>query len=159
MLRQSRRDLIYSSLCFGLFLSSVSALAQAETSDCSQELTGITLENNETPFFEHFHELHVPLTALQKPPLNGILLKTSAMDPGSYDVRGFKNFVQQFGLDPHSLSRHGHEVKISQRQLQRIANGEQNVEVRVVSANGNYVHNFLITASPAILASVRKAKV
>jgi hypothetical protein len=50
-------------------------------------------------------------------------------------------------------------VTISQSKLQAIANGEKNVEVRVISKAGNYVHNFLITASPMTLAILKKKSV
>lgn len=118
----------------------------------------LLIETQDSPFFEHFHYLAIPMSALLTIPDSGIAVKTSAVDITSYDKEGFKKFIADTGLNADSLIKHSHDVKISAQQLQAIAEGQKNVEIRVISANGNYVHNFIITASPMILATLRKAK-
>jgi hypothetical protein len=123
---------------------------------CLAKQTDLTVESNESPFYLHYHQLSIPVAALLKQPDQGIVVKTSIVDQGSYDVTAFKKFIADSGLDPAKLSAHSHDVKISKAELNRIAAGQKDVEVRVISASGNYVHNFLITANPSTLAKVRR---
>jgi hypothetical protein len=123
---------------------------------CPLDLETIAVESDETPFFEHYHQLSLPVSALVDPPKDGILLSTSAVDQGSYDIEGFERFIRSSGLDRDKLKSHSHDILISQADLKRIAGGEKNVEIRVISKAGNYVHNFKITASASALAKVRK---
>jgi hypothetical protein len=118
-----------------------------------------TAENTDSPFYEHFHQLSIPTKSLYQPPADGIVVKTSPVDQGSYDIEGFKKFISSSGLNPEVLRKHDHEVKITREQLERIASGEKSVEIRVISKKGNYVHNFIITAPPSALAKIRKFKV
>ncbi len=144
----SRRDFL-SIKTFSALTAEIAALCVEHTGEFS-------VETQDSPFFEHFHFLTIPLKALQQPPVDGVTLKTTELDQGSYDLDGFKAFIEKSRLDPKALLTHSHDVKISQAQLLAIAAGEKNVEVRVISAAGNYVHNFLITASPMTLATLRK---
>jgi hypothetical protein len=144
----SRRDF--------LSLNNLTALSPEIGSLCVAHVGEFSVETQDSPFFEHFHFLTIPIKALIQPPAQGITLKTSPVDADSYDVEGFKAVIEQTGLDSGALSTHSHDVKISQAKLLAIAAGEKNVEVRVISAGGNYVHNFLISASPMTLATLRK---
>jgi hypothetical protein len=117
-----------------------------------------SIETQDSPFFEHFHYLAIPISALLTIPAAGVVLKTSTIDIASYDKEAFTKFIADSGLNAESLLKHSHDVKISGEKLQAIADGHKNVEIRVISANGNYVHNFLITVSPMIVATLRKAK-
>ncbi|WP_413587161.1 hypothetical protein [Bdellovibrio sp. HCB274] len=130
----------------------------AEQAACLAVQGEFVTESQDSPFFEHFHFLSIPVSALSTIPENGITLKTSTIDLASYDQETFKRFITETGLNAEALLKHSHEVKIDAAKLQAIADGQKSVEIRVISANGNYVHNFLITASPMILATVRKAK-
>jgi hypothetical protein len=144
----SRRDF--------LNLNNVSALTADIASLCVAHVGEFSVETQDSPFFEHFHHLAIPIKALIQPPAEGVILKTTPVEQDSYDIEGFKAFIEKFGLDAKALIIHTHEVKISQAKLLAIAAGEKDVEVRVVSPSGNYVHNFLITASPMTLATLRK---
>ncbi|QDK45040.1 hypothetical protein DOM22_07640 [Bdellovibrio sp. ZAP7] len=144
----SRRDF--------LNLNNFTAFSAEMGSLCVAHVGEFSVETQDSPFFEHFHSLTIPIKALIQPPADGIVLKTTPVDQDSYDVEGFKTFIGQSHLDPKALSTHSHDVKISQAKLLAIAGGEKNVEVRVISAAGNYVHNFLISASPMTLATIRK---
>lgn len=117
-----------------------------------------SLENTDSPFYEHYHQLSLPVQALLNPPSEGIVIKTSPVDQGSYDVAGFNKFITASGLKAEVLRKHDHDVRITREQLERIAAGEKAVEIRVISKAGNYVHNFIITAPPSALAKVRKFK-
>lgn len=122
---------------------------------CARGLTALHLETNESPFFEHYHQLSIPVKALVNP-AKALVLQTSAVDEESMDEKGFEDFIRSSKLDAEKLSRHSHAVSISIEQLKRIAGGERNVEVRVISPAGNYVHNFLITAYQSTLAPQRR---
>lgn len=145
----SRRDFI--SLASTL-------LSPAKDVPCIMHTGDLAVETQESPFFEHFHFLSIPLEALVKPPEAGIVLTTTPVDQDSYDVDGFKKFIASSGLNEKNLLVHTHDIKLSKDQLQAIASGQKNVEVRVISQKGNYVHNFRITASPMILATIKNKK-
>lgn len=149
-MKTSRRNFLTAA-----FVPFEAALVSAE---CSAPSSAVHTENTDSPFFEHYHQLSVPVQALIKPPIDGIIVKTLPVDQGSYDVEGFDQFVASSGLKADDLRRHAHEVSLSREQLERIAQGEKDVEIRVISKNGNYVHNFLITATPAVLARIRKQR-
>jgi hypothetical protein len=125
---------------------------------CLVRESEIHTESVDTPFYEHFHTLAIPVSALISPPQEGITVTTSVVDQGSYDVSGFKKFIASSGLKADSLQSHSHPVKITQDQLQRIANGEKDVEIRVISKAGNYVHNFLVTAPRSAIVKVQKGR-
>ncbi|QLY26748.1 hypothetical protein [Bdellovibrio sp. KM01] len=144
----SRRDF--------LSWNNFTALSAELGSLCVAHLGEFSFETQDSPFFEHFHSLTIPIKTLLQPPAEGIILKTTPVDQDSYDAEGFKAFIEQTRLDPKALSTHSHNVKISQAKLLAIAAGEKNVEIRVISASGNYVHNFIISASPMTLATLRK---
>ncbi len=113
-------------------------------------------ESGDSPFFLHYHTVAIPVAALIALPADGVRVVTTPVDQGSYDLEGFNQFIEKSGLDPGSLKTHHHEILVSQNELARIAKGEANVEIRVISPGGNYVHNFLVTAPPSALVKVRK---
>jgi hypothetical protein len=156
----TRRALLLSGLIGGVTAKLSAAFAQsvapAQTVACLMRQSEFSLENTDSPFYEHFHHLSIPTQALIKPPAEGIVVKTQPVDQGSYDVEGFNKFIASSGLKAEVLRKHDHEVKISRDQLERIAAGEKAVEIRVISKAGNYVHNFIVTAPPSALAKVRK---
>jgi hypothetical protein len=122
---------------------------------CVRLASEFSAENTDSPFYEHFHQLSVPVAALMNPPQDGIVVKTLPVDQGSYDIAGFNKFIASSGLKADSLRSHDHDVRISNEQLIRIAQGEKDVEIKVISQKGNYVHNFFITASPMVLATIK----
>lgn len=139
------------------FLSLASSLvAPSKDVPCVMYQGNLSVETQDSPFFEHFHFLSIPLEVLVKPPESGIVLTTTPLDQDSYDVDGFKKFIASSGLNEKNLLVHTHDIKLSKDQLQAIADGQKDVEVRVISQKGNYVHNFRITASPMILATIKK---
>lgn len=158
----SRRTLLLTGLLAAVTTKLSTAFAQAatpaQTVDCLMRQSEFSLENTDSPFYEHFHHLSIPTKALIKPPAEGIVIKTQPVDQGSYDVEGFNKFIASSGLKAEVLRKHDHDVKITREQLERIAAGEKAVEIRVISKAGNYVHNFIITAPPSALAKVRKFK-
>ena len=123
---------------------------------CLAKQTELSEESSESPFFQHFHQLSIPVVALLKLPDAGVVVKTSVMDQGSYDVEAFNKFISSNSLNQADFIAHSHDVKIGKAELARIAGGEKEVEIRVISANGNYVHNFFLTANPSTLAKVRR---
>lgn len=129
--------------------------AKAEAT-CTPNLEALLVESSDSPFFEHYHQLLLPVAALIKPPAAGLRLNTTVLDRSSYDVAAFENFVASSKLQRENLLNHSHEVLIGPRELHRIGNGEKSVEIRVISPAGNYVHNFKITALASTLVKVRK---
>lgn len=141
------------------FFSLASSLvAPIKDIPCIMHTGDLSVETQESPFFEHFHFLSIPVEALVNPAEAGIILTTTPLDQDSYDVDGFKKFIASSGLNEKNLLVHTHDVKLSKDQLQAIASGQKDVEVRVISQKGNYVHNFKITASPMILATIKNKK-
>jgi hypothetical protein len=159
----SRRTLLLTGLIAAVTTKLSTAFAQtvapAEAITCLMHQAEFSLENTDSPFYEHFHHLSIPTQALIKPPAEGIVVKTQPVDQGSYDVEGFNKFIASSGLKAEVLRKHDHEVKISRELLERIAGGEKSVEIRVISKAGNYVHNFIVTAPPSALAKVRKFRI
>jgi hypothetical protein len=150
----ARRKFIFSS-----FFSTLAAQAQTSALPaCLVDVTHIGSESHDSPFFEHYHVLALPLASLLVQPAQGIVVKTSPVDQGSYDAAAFEAFIAASGLDKRQLQHHQHDVAITKNQLERIAAGEKDVELRVISPNGNYIHNFLVTAPPSVLVKVRKAR-
>ena len=141
------------------FLSLASALVSPiQEASCVMHTGDLAVETQESPFFEHFHFLTIPMSALANPPDAGIVLTTTPVDQDSYDVDEFKKFIASSGLNEKNLLVHTHDIKLSKEQLQAIASGQKDVEVRVISQKGNYVHNFKITASPMVLATIKNKK-
>ena len=125
---------------------------------CLAKESEFATESKDTPFYEHFHTLSLPVSALINPPKEGLTVFTTEVDQGSYDVAGFKSFLKTSGLKAEKLQNHSHDVLITQDQLTRIANGEKEVEIKVISKAGNYVHNFVITAPRSAIVKVLKAR-
>ncbi len=125
---------------------------------CLVHESEVFAESHDTPFFEHFHTISIPVKALIEQPAAGIVVTTSAVDQNSYDVAQFASFIKSSGLNTANLKTHTHAVAITQSQLQRIAAGEKNVEIKVISKAGNYVHNFLVTAPRSAIVKIAKAK-
>ncbi|MCC6137885.1 MAG: hypothetical protein IT287_04585 [Bdellovibrionaceae bacterium] len=124
---------------------------------CLKGLEGIDVESHDSPGYTHYHQLILPVSHLVMPPQNGIQLKTSAVDQGSYDVAGLEAFAKNINTDIKALKAHDHEVFISRDELLRIAAGEENVEIAVLARDKKtYVHNFFVTAPPSALAIVKK---
>jgi len=154
----TRRSFLGKSVLASLATGMPSAFAENSSEVCVMRASEFSTENTDSPFYKHFHQLSIPVAALIKPPVKGIVVKTLPVDQGSYDLEGFKKFIASSGLNAEALLRHDHEVAISSAQLIRIAQGEKDVEIKVISKKGNYVHNFFITASPMVLAKIRKQK-
>jgi DUF971 family protein len=125
---------------------------------CLVRESEVFAENHDTPFYEHFHTLSIPVKALIEQPASGVVVTTTEVDQNSYDVAGFAAFIKSSKLNPASLKAHTHAVSITQNQLQRIAAGEKDVEIKVISKAGNYVHNFLVTAPRSAILKIQKAK-
>ena len=144
----------------GLIAAAASTLPSISYSEdevvCLMHSSEMSVESTDSPFFQHFHQLTLPVRALIELPKDGIIVKTSSVDQGSYDVAGFDKFIKSSGLNADLLRKHDHSIQINRNQLLQIAQGQKNVEIRVISKSGNYVHNFLITASPMVLAKVRR---
>lgn len=151
-----RRRLLAGAGVAALCLQTRGALADTVEAPCFLRADELTTESVESPFYEHFHQLTIPLEALVEPPAEGLVIRSGPVDQGSYDVEAFEKFIRSSRLDEKALVRHQHDVMIAQDQLRRIASGEKDVEVRVISKNGNDVHNFLITAPPSALVKVKK---
>ena len=137
-----------------LLLSQLVATATDAASSCISPLEYIRQESSETPFYEHYHQILVPVSALYKPTAD-IMIQTSEVDQGSYDQTEFETFTQSSGLKKSSLVSHRHDVHITTAQLEKIAAGET-TEIRVISKAGNFVHNFLISAPPSTLARIKR---
>lgn len=138
--------------------SFLTALLTPTAAECVLNLENLAVESGDSPFFEHYHQLLLPVSALLAPPKDGVTVVTSAVDQGSYDTIAFEKFIKSSGLNADNLKVHRHEVQITAAELSRIAAGEKEVEVRVISKAGNYVHNFKITASASALARIRRGK-
>jgi hypothetical protein len=147
--------MILSRIIFQWLTKSVFANA-AQT--CSDAIIGIAVESSDSPFFEHYHQLVIPASVLIKIPEEGVRLVTTPVDSGSYNEDQLDQLVKQTRLNKEKLQTHSHEVFIDKASLERIAQGEKNVEIRVISASGNYVHNFIVNSSPAILAKIKWSK-
>ena len=128
----------------------------AKASDvCLRPLEVIRVESSDSPFYVHYHQILVPVAALIEKPANGIVVKSSPVDAGSYDPEEFKGFIKSSGLKESSLVSHSHDVQITQKQLIALAEG-QAVEIRVISKAGNFVHNFIVEAPPSALSAIKK---
>ncbi|WP_413576680.1 hypothetical protein ACLVWU_01425 [Bdellovibrio sp. HCB290] len=135
-----------------LFVNSI--LSKAQAGDCDI-FAYLLAETHDSPFFEHYHQLRIPLSALVTPPEEGIEVVTSPVEAGAYYPEEFDAFIKSSGLSAESLSVHTHAVKITKSQLVSVTKGET-VEVRVISKNGNFVHNIFLKASPAIMVRIQK---
>ena len=156
----SRRTFLFAGALSSLAAAYSKANAASDNkkpdpaADCLMRLSEISTENIDSPFFEHFHRLAIPISSLIKPPQEGLILKTGLMDMGSYNAQEF----EASGLNAKTLLPHIHEVAVTQNQLDRIATGEKDVEIRVITKKGIYVHNFFVTAPPSALIKVRKGR-
>lgn len=118
------------------------------------DLSLLTVHTEDSPFFEHYHALQIPVEAIVNPPLAGITLTTTNVDQGSIDEAGFDKFIQQSGLPREKFRNHSHAVTLTRDDLVRIGRGDT-VEIRIVSGNGNYVHNFKITALKNVIVKAQ----
>jgi hypothetical protein len=141
---------------FAQWLAQILLNTAEAAAPCPDAITGVATESLESPFFDHFHQLTIPVEALIKLPAQGVQLKTSPIDLESYDSVQLEKFVKDSKLDQSKLLTHTHDVFVDQKTLSRIAAGEENVEIKVISARGNFVHNFKFTASPAIKTKLKR---
>lgn len=133
-----------------------SLLPKAQASEvCGQPLEYLRVESTESPFYVHYHQILIPVEVLIRKPAEGILVKSSSVDAGSYDPNEFKSFIQKSGLKESNLIAHAHDVLISQTQLIEISEGKS-VEIRVISKSGNFVHNFIVQAPPSALSAIKR---
>lgn len=133
-----------------------SALAQ---DSCLRGLEGIDAESNESPFFTHYHQLIIPVSALVNPPANGIQLVTGKVDQGSFDQEALEAYARSQRIELAALQSHDHIVRIGRAELKQISAGRENVEIKVYARDGHtYVHNFLVTAPRSLLATVEKER-
>lgn len=118
--------------------------------EISTEATGFTK-------YEHHHQLAIPISVLINPPDEGFKVRTSTLDQGSLDEAAFKSFLKESGLD-ESLRFHSHEVKFTKDQLNRIASGEKEVKISVLSPKGNPAHDFFFTAPRSAIIKVKRGR-
>ncbi|MGZ3769161.1 MAG: hypothetical protein ACXVCP_06630 [Bdellovibrio sp.] len=130
----------------------------AEPDSCTPGLDFVSAEATYFSRYEHFHLLSIPVSILIKLPKEGYTTRTTTLDQGSLDEEAFAQFIKETGLNGPALKKHSHEVHFTFEDLQRIASGEQNVEVIVKSPKGNLAHKFYFTASRSALVKIRRGK-
>jgi hypothetical protein len=118
----------------------------------------VTAEATYFARYEHFHLLSIPVSVLIKPPAEGYVTRTTTLDQGALDEKAFNQFIEETKLNGPALRRHSHEVKFSTEELQRIASGEQDVEVIIKTPKGNLAHKFYFTASKSALVKIRRGR-
>lgn len=154
----NRRLFLSSSLTLGsALLIGQESIANPESAVCVPGLDFVSAEATYFKAYEHYHLLSIPVTTLITLPEAGFTTRTSILDQGSLDVEAIEKFLKETGLSA-SLKTHSHEVKFTQAELQRIASGEKEVEITVLTPKGNLAHRFYFTASPSALAKIRRAR-
>jgi hypothetical protein len=159
----NRRNLLIA----GALLPLAGTVRAEEECKVKVQLDVIAVENDttrEVPFFEHYHLLLIPVSALVELPANGIDLETSRVDQGSLNEESFNNFIESLIAsgqikkgDTQAIQdfrdHKPHKVKLTRDQLKEIASGKE-LYLKVISENNNDVHEFIIKASPSALARV-----
>lgn len=125
---------------------------------CLMKMDQVTAEATYFARYEHFHILAIPISVLITPPAAGYKTRTSPLDQDSLDEKAFNEFIKESGLDGNSLRVHSHEVNFTQAELERIANGEKDVEITVLTPKGNLGHRFYFTASRSAIVKIQKGR-
>lgn len=159
----NRRFFLLSGLASSaLFAFTKKADAEPASGDaakniCLMKMDEITAEATGFTRYEHFHQLSVPIAVLINPPKEGFKIRCSTLDQGSLDEKAFNEFIKETGLDP-SLRFHSHEVKFTQDELNRIASGEKDVKITVLSPKGNFAHDFTFTAPRSAIVKIQRGR-
>lgn len=134
------------------------AASSAASKDvCLMKLDEITTEGSGFTRYEHYHQLSIPVSVLINPPKEGFKIRCSTLDQGSLDEKAFNDFIKETGIDP-SLRFHSHEVTFTQDHLNRIANGEKDVKITVLSPKGNFAHDFTFTAPRSAIIKIQRGR-
>lgn len=151
----NRRGFLQLTASTGVLIALAPEVQAADS--CVPSLGYISAEATYFKAYEHYHLLSIPVSALITLSDKGYTTRTSVLDQGSLDEEALKKFLKETGLSS-SLKDHSHEVHVTQAELQRIANGEKDVEITVLTPKGNLAHRFYFTATQSALAKVRKAR-
>lgn len=160
----NRRHFMLLSALSGVMLSWTRFLKAAPSSAvpsedlCLLKTDTVTAEATYFARYEHFHTLAIPLSVLINPPASGFTTRTSPLDPESLDEKAFTDFVKETGIDGPSLRKHSHEVKFTHDELERIASGEKEVKITVLTPKGNLGHHFFFTASRSAQIKIQRAR-
>ncbi|WP_413587162.1 twin-arginine translocation signal domain-containing protein [Bdellovibrio sp. HCB274] len=125
---------------------------------CLIRMDQVTAEATYFARYEHFHILAIPLSVLIKPSDNGYTTRTSPLDQASSDEKAFNEFIKETGLDGGSLRTHSHSVTFTKNELERIADGEKEVKITVMTPKGNLAHHFYFTASRSALIKIKRGR-
>lgn len=159
----NRRFFILSGIASGSLFSLFNKAVGAPSDDaaakvaCLMKQDEITAEATGFTRYEHFHQLSIPLAVLINPPAEGFKIRCSMLDQGSLDEEAFNKFIKETGLDP-SLRYHSHQVSFTREELDRIASGEKDVKIRVLSPKGNFAHEFFFTAPRSALIKIKRGR-
>ncbi len=156
--RQFISTAVLSMATIRSFGAQSSSSVSAKQNQCIPNLDYISTESTHFQVYEHYHRLSIPISALILPPSGGVTVKTSMLDQSSLDKKKYTNFIEQTKRKFESLINHDHEFVITQEQLERIASGEREVEVKLLSPIGNLTHIFYFTASKSALIKINRAR-
>ncbi|MCC6137886.1 MAG: hypothetical protein IT287_04590 [Bdellovibrionaceae bacterium] len=156
----SRRLFLSTAAIAALTMKSYSAESNTTPPDdpCIPDLDSISAEATGSLRYVHFHRVSIPVSALIDPPQEGFEVRTTTLDQRSLDEVALMKFLKETGLKEKDIRYHSHSVKITQAQLEQIAQGEKNVEVIVKTPKGNYGHTFFFTASQSVLIKIQRAR-
>ncbi len=135
----------------------VSTPAQPEDT-CQIRMDQVSAEATYFARYEHFHILTIPVAVLVNPPEQGYSTRTSVLDQDSLDEKAFNEFIKETGLDGASLRIHSHAVTFTKEELERIANGEKDVKITVMTPKGNIAHYFYFTASRSAQVKIQRGR-
>jgi hypothetical protein len=135
----------------------VEAAAKADDT-CLIRMDQVTAEATYFARYEHFHILAIPISVLIAPPEQGYTTRTSVLDQASLDEKAFNDFIKETGLDGASLRVHSHAVSFTKEDLERIASGEKEVKITVMTPKGNIAHYFYFTASRSAQVKIQRGR-
>jgi len=159
----NRRNFVFGTALSGLAIALPGRSIAEPTSVKSEDLCLIKMDqvSAEATYFsryEHFHILSIPIAVLINPPAEGFKIRTSPLDQDSLDEKAFAEFIKDSGLDGPSLRKHSHEVNFTKEELERIASGEKEVKITVLTPKGNVGHYFYFTASRSALVKIQRGQ-
>lgn len=159
----NRRHFLKSAALTGAALtisnkSLATEVAGKDNDACLIRMDQVTAEATYFARYEHFHILAIPLSVLIAPSVNGYTTRTSPLDQASLDEKAFNDFIKETGLDGASLRTHSHSVTFTQQELERIASGEKEVKITVMTPKGNLAHHFYFTASRSALVKIKRGR-
>lgn len=153
----NRRLFLKSAAVGSVVLVGKEALATSAETTCLPGLDHVSAEATYFARYEHYHLLSIPVSVLISLPAKGYTTRTSTVDQASLDMEAINQFIKETGMSD-SLKTHSHKVEFSQDDLKRIAAGEKEVEITVLTPKGNLAHRFYFTASPSALARIKRAR-